>query len=185
MSAQPGRDLSLCLEQHRKLLPGVAGVHADTVQHWSVQQVSMTEFVESLPGCEEQAKQFKDEQIDGRAFLLLTQRDIVRIMSIKLGPALKIYNSILMFKHTEDRSLSHTADGSQSHVQDRSQSHAGDGSQSHADDRSQSHAQDRSQSHADDRSQSHAQDRSQSHADDRSQSHIQDRSQSQAEDIHI
>lgn len=167
MSAQPGRDLSLCLEQHRKLLPGVAGVHADTVQHWSVQQVS--EFVESLPGCEEQAKQFKDEQIDGRAFLLLTQRDIVRIMSIKLGPALKIYNSILMFKHTEDRSLSHTADGSQSHVQDRSQSHAGDGSQSHADDRSQSHTQDRSQSHA----------------DDRSQSHIQDRSQSQAEDIHI
>ncbi|XP_042255654.1 lethal(3)malignant brain tumor-like protein 4 [Thunnus maccoyii] len=183
MSAQPGRDLSLCLEQHRKLLPGVAGVHADTVQHWSVQQVS--EFVESLPGCEEQAKQFKDEQIDGRAFLLLTQRDIVRIMSIKLGPALKIYNSILMFKHTEDRSQSHTADGSQSHVQDRSQSHVQDRSQSHAGDGSQSHADDRSQSHAQDRSQSHADDRSQSHAQDRSQSHIQDRSQSQAEDIHI
>ncbi|XP_042336899.1 lethal(3)malignant brain tumor-like protein 1, partial [Plectropomus leopardus] len=107
MSAQPGRDLSLCWEQHRKLLPGVAGVHAETVQHWSVQQVS--DFVESLPGCEEQAKQFRDEQIDGRAFLLLTQRDIVRIMSIKLGPALKIYNSILMFKHAEDRSQSHAA----------------------------------------------------------------------------
>ncbi len=42
MSAQPGRDLSLCWEQHRKLLPGVAGVHAETVQHWSVQQVSTT-----------------------------------------------------------------------------------------------------------------------------------------------
>lgn len=39
MSAQPSRDLSLCWEQHRKLLPGVAGVHAETVQHWSVQQV--------------------------------------------------------------------------------------------------------------------------------------------------
>ncbi|KAF7656614.1 hypothetical protein LDENG_00038920 [Lucifuga dentata] len=104
MSPQPGRDLSLCWEQHRKLLPGVAGVHADAVQHWSVQQVS--EFIESLTGCEEQAKQFTDEQIDGRAFLLLTQRDIVRIMSIKLGPALKIYNSILMFKHAEDQSQS-------------------------------------------------------------------------------
>ncbi|XP_029934678.1 lethal(3)malignant brain tumor-like protein 4 isoform X2 [Myripristis murdjan] len=104
MSAQPGRDLSLCWEQHRKLLPGVAGLHATAVQGWSVQQVS--EFIESLPGCEEQAKQFREEQIDGRAFLLLTQRDIVRIMSIKLGPALKIYNSILMFKHAEDKSQS-------------------------------------------------------------------------------
>ncbi|XP_070709221.1 lethal(3)malignant brain tumor-like protein 4 [Pempheris klunzingeri] len=124
MSAQPGRDLSLCWEQHRKLLPGVTGVHADAVQQWSVQQVS--DFIESLPGCEEQAKQFRDEQIDGRAFLLLTQRDIVRIMSIKLGPALKIYNSILMFKHTEDGSQSHAEDGSQSHAEDGSQSHAED-----------------------------------------------------------
>ncbi|XP_076014118.1 lethal(3)malignant brain tumor-like protein 4 isoform X1 [Genypterus blacodes] len=107
MSAQPGRDLSLCWEQHRKLLPRVAGVHADAVQHWNVQQVS--EFIESLTGCEDQAKQFREEQIDGRAFLLLTQRDIVRIMSIKLGPALKIYNSILMFKHAEERSQSESA----------------------------------------------------------------------------
>uniref|UniRef100_H3CFJ3 SAM domain-containing protein n=1 Tax=Tetraodon nigroviridis TaxID=99883 RepID=H3CFJ3_TETNG len=104
MSAQPGRDLSLCWEQHRKLLPGVVRETAETVQHWSVQQVA--DFVESLPGCEEQSKQFRDEQIDGRAFLLLTQRDIVRIMSIKLGPALKIYNSILMFKHAKSRSQS-------------------------------------------------------------------------------
>ncbi|MEQ2184608.1 hypothetical protein GOODEAATRI_009778 [Goodea atripinnis] len=42
MSAQPGRDLSLCWEQHRKLLPGVARIHADAVQCWSVQQVSNT-----------------------------------------------------------------------------------------------------------------------------------------------
>ncbi|KAJ8277564.1 hypothetical protein GJAV_G00076680 [Gymnothorax javanicus] len=62
-------------------------------------------FIHSLPGCEDQAKQFRDEQIDGKAFLLLTQRDIVKIMSVKLGPALKIYNSILMFKHAEDKQL--------------------------------------------------------------------------------
>lgn len=42
MSPQPGRDLTLCWEQHRKLLPGVAGVHANAVQHWSVQQVRST-----------------------------------------------------------------------------------------------------------------------------------------------
>lgn len=113
--------------------------------------------MESLPGCEEQSKQFRDEvrrsvsksdvvlsphsplplsvqQIDGRAFLLLTQRDIVRIMSIKLGPALKIYNSILMFKHAKGRSQSpaqarghlHDQDKSQSDGEDREQLHAGD-----------------------------------------------------------
>lgn len=38
------------------------------------------------------------QQIDGESFLLLSQTDIVKIMAIKLGPALKIYNSILMFK---------------------------------------------------------------------------------------
>ncbi|XP_008400397.1 lethal(3)malignant brain tumor-like protein 4 isoform X1 [Poecilia reticulata] len=140
MSAQPGRDLSLCWEQHRKLLPGVARFHADAVRRWTVQQVS--DFVESLPGCEDQAQQFRDEQIDGRAFLLLTQRDIVRIMSIKLGPALKIYNSILMFKHAEDKSQSQAEDGSQSQAEDKSQSQAEDKSQSQAEDKSQSDVQD-------------------------------------------
>ncbi|XP_034722055.1 lethal(3)malignant brain tumor-like protein 1 isoform X2 [Etheostoma cragini] len=130
MSAQPGRDLSLCWEQHRKLLPGAAGVTAETVRHWSIQQVC--DFVQSLPGCEDQAQQFRNEHIDGRAFLLLTQRDIVRIMAIKLGPALKIYNCILMFKHSED----------QSPAEERSQSHAED--QSQAED--QSHVEE-SQSH--------------------------------------
>ncbi|CDQ67204.1 unnamed protein product [Oncorhynchus mykiss] len=100
MSAHPGRDLPLCWEQHCKLLPGVAGVQASRVAHWTADEVA--DFIHSLHGCDEQAKQFKEEQIDGKAFLLLTQRDIVKIMSVKLGPALKIYNSILMFKHAED-----------------------------------------------------------------------------------
>ncbi|XP_071026110.1 lethal(3)malignant brain tumor-like protein 4 isoform X2 [Oncorhynchus clarkii lewisi] len=100
MSAQPGRDLPLCWEQHCKLLPGVAGLQASCVAHWTVDEVA--DFIHSLPGCDEQANQFKEEQIDGKALLLLTQRDIVKIMSVKLGPALKIYNSILMFKHAED-----------------------------------------------------------------------------------
>uniref|UniRef100_A0A8C7PN92 L3MBTL histone methyl-lysine binding protein 4 n=1 Tax=Oncorhynchus mykiss TaxID=8022 RepID=A0A8C7PN92_ONCMY len=100
MSAQPGRDLPLCWEQHCKLLPGVAGLQASCVAHWTVDEVA--DFIHSLPGCDEQANQFKGEQIDGKALLLLTQRDIVKIMSVKLGPALKIYNSILMFKHAED-----------------------------------------------------------------------------------
>uniref|UniRef100_A0A3B3VTN1 Lethal(3)malignant brain tumor-like protein 4 n=2 Tax=Poecilia latipinna TaxID=48699 RepID=A0A3B3VTN1_9TELE len=156
MSAQPGRDLSLCWEQHRKLLPGVARFHADAVRCWTVQQVS--DFVESLPGCEDQAQQFRDEQIDGRAFLLLTQRDIVRIMSIKLGPALKIYNSILMFKHAEDKSQSQAEENNQSQAEENNQSQAEENNQSQAEDGSQSQAEDKSQSQAEDRSQSDVED---------------------------
>ncbi|XP_028666466.2 lethal(3)malignant brain tumor-like protein 1 [Erpetoichthys calabaricus] len=100
LSAHPDRALSLCWEQHCKLLPGVAGIRASKVATWSVEEVSS--FVQNLTGCEEQARLFKDEMIDGEAFLLLTQTDIVKIMSIKLGPALKIYNAILMFKSTDD-----------------------------------------------------------------------------------
>ncbi|XP_072107639.1 lethal(3)malignant brain tumor-like protein 3 isoform X2 [Mobula birostris] len=99
-SACPVPSLPLCWEQHSKLLPGVAGITARKVAKWTIDEVS--EFILSLPGCEEQAKAFKHEQIDGEAFLLLTQTDIVKIMSIKLGPALKIYNSILMFKTAEE-----------------------------------------------------------------------------------
>ncbi|MEQ2159086.1 Lethal(3)malignant brain tumor-like protein 1, partial [Goodea atripinnis] len=79
LSGQSDRTLSLCWEQHCKLLPGVQGIHASQVATWSV-----------------------DEMIDGEALLLLTQTDIVKIMSIKLGPALKISNAILMFKTTDE-----------------------------------------------------------------------------------
>ncbi|KAB1258467.1 Lethalmalignant brain tumor-like protein 4 [Camelus dromedarius] len=98
--AQPFRVLPLGREQHRKLLPGVADVRAGEVAQWTVDKV--VEFVQSLLGCEEHAKCFKKEQIDGKAFLLLTQADIVQVMKIKLGPALKIYNSILTFRHSQD-----------------------------------------------------------------------------------
>ncbi|XP_066467297.1 lethal(3)malignant brain tumor-like protein 3 [Tiliqua scincoides] len=94
---------SLRWEQQSKLLPSVAGIPASKVSKWSTDEVS--EFVRSLPGCEEHGKVFKDEQIDGEAFLLMTQTDIVKIMSIKLGPALKIFNSILMFKAADKNSL--------------------------------------------------------------------------------
>uniref|UniRef100_A0A8B9LQE3 L3MBTL histone methyl-lysine binding protein 3 n=1 Tax=Astyanax mexicanus TaxID=7994 RepID=A0A8B9LQE3_ASTMX len=90
------QDMPQCWDQHSKLLPSVAGITASKVATWSVEEV--TEFIQGLPGCREQVRTFREEQIDGEAFLLLTQTDLVKILSIKLGPALKIYNSILMFK---------------------------------------------------------------------------------------
>ncbi|MBW03543.1 Lethal(3)malignant brain tumor-like protein 1, partial [Eschrichtius robustus] len=100
LSAHPDRSLSACWEQHCRLLPGVAGISASTVAKWTINEVFG--FVQTLTGCEDQARLFKDEMIDGEAFLLLTQADIVKIMSVKLGPALKIYNAILMFKNADD-----------------------------------------------------------------------------------
>ncbi|XP_023234831.1 lethal(3)malignant brain tumor-like protein 1 [Centruroides sculpturatus] len=99
-SAPPVSDPQLeqpyCWEQHTKFLPGINMVTGETVSKWSVDEVA--NYVSTLSGCEEHAQLFKEEQIDGEAFLLLNQMDIVKILKIKLGPALKIHNSILSFK---------------------------------------------------------------------------------------
>uniref|UniRef100_A0AAY5K7G8 SAM domain-containing protein n=1 Tax=Esox lucius TaxID=8010 RepID=A0AAY5K7G8_ESOLU len=98
-SPSPG-SAPFCWDQHSKLLPTVAGITSSKVAAWTVEEV--IEFIQGLPGCKEHVRTFRDELIDGEAFLLLTQVDLVKIMSIKLGPAIKIYNSILMFKTAEE-----------------------------------------------------------------------------------
>ncbi|XP_077024294.1 lethal(3)malignant brain tumor-like protein 1 isoform X1 [Tamandua tetradactyla] len=59
LSAHPDRSLSVCWEQHCKLLPGVAGISASTVAKWTIEEVFG--FVQTLTGCEDQARLFKDE----------------------------------------------------------------------------------------------------------------------------
>uniref|UniRef100_A0A3Q1BK53 SAM domain-containing protein n=1 Tax=Amphiprion ocellaris TaxID=80972 RepID=A0A3Q1BK53_AMPOC len=100
LSASPPHRVALCWDKHCQLLPEVLGLTAKRVATWSTEEVAS--FVKGLPGCKEHAATFKTEQIDGEAFLLLTQADIVKILSIKLGPALKIYNSILMLKNADE-----------------------------------------------------------------------------------
>ncbi|KAK6188158.1 hypothetical protein SNE40_004401 [Patella caerulea] len=95
----PSRDLPLCWEQHSKLLPGVDQLQSNDISKWTLTDVA--NFIQTLPGCENHGSKFVEEQIDGEAFLLLNQTDIVKILNIKLGPALKIFNSILMFKNIE------------------------------------------------------------------------------------
>lgn len=70
---------------------GVASSERQRIMKWTVDDVMS--HVRSL-GCVDQAKVFGEQQIDGEAFLLLTQNDIVNILKIKLGPALKIFNTI-------------------------------------------------------------------------------------------
>ncbi|NXY87497.1 LMBL1 protein, partial [Alcedo cyanopectus] len=100
LDSNPTHRLHLCWEKHCKLLPEVLGLTAKDVAKWTVEEV--VNFIQSLPGCKEQASVFQEEQIDGEAFLLLNQNDIVKILKVKLGPALKIYNAILMLKSAED-----------------------------------------------------------------------------------
>ncbi|XP_053325788.1 sterile alpha motif domain-containing protein 13 [Spea bombifrons] len=42
-------------------------------------------------GFEEQASAFKEQEIDGKSLLLMTRNDVLTGLSLKLGPALKIY----------------------------------------------------------------------------------------------
>ncbi|CAL8336225.1 unnamed protein product [Lota lota] len=63
---------------------------------WNVEEVS--EFIRSLPGCQEIADEFRSQEIDGQALLLLKEDHLMSTMNIKLGPALKIYARINMLK---------------------------------------------------------------------------------------
>ncbi|XP_029103584.1 polyhomeotic-like protein 2b isoform X5 [Scleropages formosus] len=63
---------------------------------WNVEEVY--EFIRSLPGCQEIADEFRSQEIDGQALLLLKEDHLMSAMNIKLGPALKIYARISMLK---------------------------------------------------------------------------------------
>lgn len=58
---------------------------------WSVEEVE--KFLVHI-GFPEQAAAFRDQEIDGRSLLLLKRSDVLTGLSLKLGPALKIYNHI-------------------------------------------------------------------------------------------
>uniref|UniRef100_A0A8C4IKK5 Polyhomeotic-like protein 3 n=1 Tax=Dicentrarchus labrax TaxID=13489 RepID=A0A8C4IKK5_DICLA len=55
---------------------------------WNVEQVFS--FISSLPGGQDVAEEFRSQEIDGQALLLLTEDHLVSTMNLKLGPALKL-----------------------------------------------------------------------------------------------
>ncbi|XP_067135328.1 zinc finger protein ubi-d4-like [Centruroides vittatus] len=58
---------------------------------WSIDDVE--KFFLSI-GFADQAPAFKEQEIDGKSLLLLKRSDVLTGLSIKLGPALKIYNHV-------------------------------------------------------------------------------------------
>ncbi|XP_042313426.1 LOW QUALITY PROTEIN: polyhomeotic-like protein 3 [Sceloporus undulatus] len=65
---------------------------------WTVEDVWA--FIHSLPGCQEIADEFRAQEIDGQALLLLKEDHLMSAMNIKLGPALKICARINSLKES-------------------------------------------------------------------------------------
>ncbi|XP_022247581.1 polyhomeotic-like protein 3 isoform X2 [Limulus polyphemus] len=55
---------------------------------WTVLEVY--EYIRGLPGCSAYAEEFRSQEIDGQALLLLKEDHLMSTMCMKLGPALKI-----------------------------------------------------------------------------------------------
>lgn len=70
--------------------------------HWTPDEVYQY-FAQYFP---EEAKVFKEQEIDGRSLLLLKRMDVLTSLNLKLGPALKIYRHVTMLQvRRDDRSL--------------------------------------------------------------------------------
>ncbi|XP_015792284.1 lethal(3)malignant brain tumor-like protein 4 isoform X2 [Tetranychus urticae] len=97
MNQNQSNEAPLAWEKHSKNLLSFADkVNASEVLQWGPDKVA--QFVSTIPGCQDFGRCFEDEMIDGEAFLLLNQTDLVTHLGIKLGPAVKIYNSILVIR---------------------------------------------------------------------------------------
>lgn len=60
----------------------------------SQQVQEVFEFINHLEGCSEFAEDFRREEIDGQALMLIKEDHIIAILHMKLGPALKICRKI-------------------------------------------------------------------------------------------
>ncbi|GFT02680.1 lethal(3)malignant brain tumor-like protein 3 [Nephila pilipes] len=95
----PPKELPLSWEHNTQLIPGLSSIKGSAARQWSVNQVA--KFVSSLKGCTDHGKIFREQLIDGEALLEMTQADLLDILHLKLGPALKVYSSIIAFKESE------------------------------------------------------------------------------------
>ncbi|XP_023677667.2 sterile alpha motif domain-containing protein 1-like [Paramormyrops kingsleyae] len=97
------RGLGMAEEPHRMSKGVYLRMRQDPVQ-WSVEDVA-SYF--SAAGFPEQAAAFRSQEIDGKALLLMQRSDVLTGLSIRLGPALKIYEfhvKVLQNTHFEDDS---------------------------------------------------------------------------------
>lgn len=66
------------------------------IDDWNTEDVK--NFVDSIPGCSGYGDLFKAQQICGKSLMYLDQKDLLDVINVKLGPAVKIYNAISLLK---------------------------------------------------------------------------------------
>lgn len=75
-------------------------------QNWTAKDVET--FIREI-GFPEQAPLFSEQMIDGKSLLLLSRTDVLKNLSMKLGPALKIYAHINTLQGSDLDSISDSA----------------------------------------------------------------------------
>ena len=64
----------------------------EEISKWDVNKVC--EFIRKLPGCADYADDFALQEMDGQALLLLKAENLMQVMNMKLGTALKVMAKI-------------------------------------------------------------------------------------------
>ncbi|XP_063850444.1 lethal(3)malignant brain tumor-like protein 3 isoform X1 [Scylla paramamosain] len=85
-------------ERHRHLTAPLGDARRSEVETWSPEQVA--DLVGRIQGCDAVAAVFTEQQIDGEALLMMTQNDLVSLLNIKLGPAVKIMAIIMYLRNS-------------------------------------------------------------------------------------
>ncbi|XP_046442575.1 lethal(3)malignant brain tumor-like protein 1 isoform X2 [Daphnia pulex] len=87
----------MCWSKHAALLGDVVGIDtSNQVTRWSCDQVM--DFLAKFGVNKVMLEKFKQEEIDGEALLFLSQSDLTDLLGVKLGPAIKIRNALLLMK---------------------------------------------------------------------------------------
>ncbi|XP_014468814.1 PREDICTED: lethal(3)malignant brain tumor-like protein 3 isoform X1 [Dinoponera quadriceps] len=82
--------------KHSNALNRVVAKQNTNPRRWSTEEV--IKFIQSVPNCKDIATVFRKHNIDGEAFLMLTQEDMVTLLDLRLGHAIKLYNSIVLLR---------------------------------------------------------------------------------------
>ncbi|RWS23789.1 histone acetyltransferase KAT6A-like protein [Leptotrombidium deliense] len=90
-------DAQRVINSERKFENGNEMFDKDPI-NWSVNEVA--NFIRDI-GFPEQARYFREQEIDGRSLLLMKRVDVLTGLPIKLGPALKIYAHIFKLQGTK------------------------------------------------------------------------------------
>lgn len=92
----PAEERSKMWAKHSDYLKQYVAVESDP-REWTEKEV--IEFVTALPYCScDAAEYFIKHRIDGESLLMLSQEDLVNILKVKVGPAVKLYNCIVLLR---------------------------------------------------------------------------------------